>query len=320
MLALILVCGVTLDQWTKLWADSSLGTVEHPLPVQISDDEDGKQLRTVLISRYGLSEGDLAELVERGPSGLSQLFDAKRLVADATAFPRYAAQPRLAYYWVFHHGTLQMPPRRVPTASTALEHLESHGNATLAEYLEYALPYLSRSQFQELVPQWVFPVIHTPIPIETEVRSGDTYLLLHRNVSVIDGLMRLTYAENPGAAWGVLGEQSADFRRLFFFSVSIIAFFVLSYLFFRAPKEQFLSAMGFAWILAGAIGNFIDRVRFEYVIDFIDMYTGDLHWPTYNVADVEISIGVILLLVEAVRLGKDSYLVGVQRNTEHEEF
>jgi signal peptidase II len=318
MLALILVVGVAADQWTKLWADKSLGTLEHPLVLQITDAEAGQELGSVLRARFALTDSDLDELSSLGPSGLSQLFDAKRLVSEARAFPVYAEEPRLAYYWVFHHETFDMPPRRVPNAATAMAHLSSHGNATLIEYLRYALPYLGESNFLEVVPKWVFPVIHTPIAVETQVRSGDTYLLMHRTVSVIDGLVQLRYAENPGAAWGLLSDQSADFRRMFFFCVSMIAFLVIGYLFFRAPAEQHLSAVGFAWILAGAIGNFIDRVRFEYVIDFIDMYTGDLHWPTYNVADVEISIGVILLIVEAFRLGQGSYLGGTGRATGRE--
>ena len=315
MLALTLIFGVTLDQWTKTWADSSLGTVEHPVPVRVTIAEAGQTLGNILQRRFALSDADLVELSERGPAGLSQLFEEKRLLADARAFPVYADKPRLAYYWVFHHGTYEMPPRRVPNAANALAHLDRFGHESLEDYLRHALPYLGDSKFANVVPEWVFPVIHTPIPIEAEVREGEMYLLLHRNVSLIDGFLQLRYTENPGAAWGLLSEQSADFRRGFFLSVSIIAFLVLGVLFFRAGPAQHISAVGFAWILAGAIGNFIDRVRFEYVIDFIDMYTGDLHWPTYNIADVEISIGVILLLVEAFRLGQDSYLGGTSRDT-----
>ena len=61
-------------------------------------------------------------------------------------------------------------------------------------------------------------------------------------------------------------------------------------------------------ILAGAIGNFIDRIRYGYVIDFIDMFLGSYHWPTYNVADIGISCGVVLLMLD-ITFNKDSPLV-----------
>jgi len=311
MLTIVVIFGVTIDQWTKSWADKSLGTVEHPVPLVIDSAEDGASIRDILVSRFGLSDGELATIEDRGPAGISQLFAKKRLVPTAQAFPVYAEQPRLAYYWVFHHRSLSWPPRRVPSGENARKHLKSHGTATLGGYLRFALPYLRESHMSDVLSQWVFPVIHTPVSLETEVRSGEVYLLMHRVVSVVNGFMQLRYAENPGAAWGLLSERPATFRRWFFIGISFLALFMLGYLFLRLRPEQHLSAQGFAWILAGAIGNFIDRLRFEYVIDFIDTYTGDLHWPTYNLADVEISIGVALLILEAVRLGRRSYLMGV---------
>ena len=66
----------------------------------------------------------------------------------------------------------------------------------------------------------------------------------------------------------------------------------------RLPAHGWLVATAFAGILAGAAGNFIDRVRYGYVIDFIDWDLGFMHWPTFNVADIAISVGVVALLLD----------------------
>ena len=99
---------------------------------------------------------------------------------------------------------------------------------------------------------------------------------------------------------GLFAEQSSRFRIWFFSIVSIVAFAVIGALFFRLETGQRLSAWGFSLILSGAAGNFIDRVRFRHVIDYMDIYTGSLHWPTFNVADVAITVGGALILFEAI--------------------
>ena len=78
----------------------------------------------------------------------------------------------------------------------------------------------------------------------------------------------------------------------------IVAFVVIGSIVGRLPTEGWVVLSGFAGILAGAAGNFIDRLRYGYVIDFIDMDLGFMHWPTYNVADIAIALGVIALLLD----------------------
>ena len=72
----------------------------------------------------------------------------------------------------------------------------------------------------------------------------------------------------------------------------------------RLTDEHTLHLIAFGTMLSGAVGNFVDRMRFRYVIDFIDMYIGDSHWPTYNVADIAISIGFGLILLDLLFLTK----------------
>jgi signal peptidase II len=113
------------------------------------------------------------------------------------------------------------------------------------------------------------------------------------------------YAENDGAAWGLLARAPAGFRVPFFHIVSIAAIaFILS--FYRKLKEdQRLLQVALSLVLAGAVGNFVDRIIRGYVIDFVDWHWNDPdwlapnhHWPTFNIADTGISLGVALMLLE----------------------
>ncbi len=111
---------------------------------------------------------------------------------------------------------------------------------------------------------------------------------------------RMNYVENPGAAWGLFRGFSPGFRNLFFTLVSVGAVaFILHYYRRLSPGQRFL-LVALALVLAGAVGNFIDRVARRYVIDFVEWYwwnRPDLRWPTFNVADSLIVVGVAMLIL-----------------------
>jgi len=111
---------------------------------------------------------------------------------------------------------------------------------------------------------------------------------------------RMNYVENPGAAWGLFRGFSPGFRNLFFTLVSLGAVaFILHYYRKLADDQRFLQ-VALALVLAGAVGNFIDRLARHYVIDFVEWYwwnRPDLRWPTFNVADSLIVVGVIMLVL-----------------------
>ena len=113
-------------------------------------------------------------------------------------------------------------------------------------------------------------------------------------------LWRMNYVENPGAAWGLFRSFSGGFRNTFFTLVSIAAVaFILRY-YRKLREDQRYLQVALALVLAGAVGNFIDRVARGYVIDFIEWYWWnrlDLRWPTFNIADSLIVVGVALLVV-----------------------
>ncbi|HET6346897.1 MAG TPA: signal peptidase II [Myxococcota bacterium] len=118
-------------------------------------------------------------------------------------------------------------------------------------------------------------------------------------VSVLDDFWHFRYVENPGAAWGFLSGSASALRTPFFLLVSLFAMgFIITY-FRRTTPGQGLLRAGLALVFGGAIGNFLDRVRLGYVIDFIDWHWYDkATWPTFNVADAAITVGVLILLLE----------------------
>ena len=126
-------------------------------------------------------------------------------------------------------------------------------------------------------------------------------------VRVIDKFWHFRYVENPGAAWGFLAGSASWFRTPFFVIVAIAAMTFIVIYFRRTLPQQKLLRAALMLVFGGAIGNFIDRIRLGYVIDFIDWHWYDtaLRWPTFNVADAAISVGVVLLILDMILHPKD---------------
>ncbi len=125
-------------------------------------------------------------------------------------------------------------------------------------------------------------------------------LPLYGTVSVIPGFFNITHIHNPGGAFGFLAGHSAVWRYFVFLFISSLAIGLIIYYYHKTPKTHILLSCGFALILGGAVGNMIDRVRMGIVIDFLDFYIGNLHWPAFNVADSAISIGITVFIYHLV--------------------
>ncbi len=119
-------------------------------------------------------------------------------------------------------------------------------------------------------------------------------ILYGQKIPVIDGFLYLTYHHNPGAAWGIL-----DGRFAFFVVVTILALAMFIYLAkdIDYRRKKFYS-LGVTLLIAGTIGNFIDRILYRYVIDFIDVYIFSYDFPIFNVADMCLTVGVVLLGID----------------------
>lgn len=125
-------------------------------------------------------------------------------------------------------------------------------------------------------------------------------LPLYHSVTVISGFFDITHVQNPGGAFGFLSSQSPVVRNIIFIVVSSLATCLIFYFYKNTPKTHPLLSAAFALILGGAAGNLIDRVRFGKVVDFLDFYIGNLHWPAFNIADSAISIGMAILLFHMI--------------------
>ncbi len=125
----------------------------------------------------------------------------------------------------------------------------------------------------------------------------DASMYLHESIPIIPGYFNLTYIRNPGAAFGIMGTTSSGFRLVFFFLTSVLAMGLLVTIFLRLEPGDWWGQLTIASIFGGAIGNFIDRLQYGEVIDFLDFYINGYHWPAFNVADSAISVGVCSLLL-----------------------
>jgi len=124
-------------------------------------------------------------------------------------------------------------------------------------------------------------------------------LLSGKQAVVLLPFLALRKAYNYGAAFSFLGDASG-WQRWFFIILALVVIAVLIAWLNRLPAEDLRARVALVLILGGAAGNVIDRLVYGYVIDFIDVFYGSWHWPTFNIADSAISVGAALLLLDAL--------------------
>lgn len=114
-------------------------------------------------------------------------------------------------------------------------------------------------------------------------------------IVILPGLLRFELAHNRGGAWSLLADQPDSIRLPFFFAVSAAAAIFILSLYRKLEPHQKALKWALPLVLGGALGNLVDRVRYQHVIDFIDPYH---YWPTFNVADIWIVAGVALMAID----------------------
>ena len=124
-------------------------------------------------------------------------------------------------------------------------------------------------------------------------------------LTVIPGFFDLTYVRNPGGAFSFFATGPAEIRMAFFVGTTIVAIGLLLVFYRRLTDDAVLSAAALGTILAGAIGNLIDRLAYGEVVDFLDFYIASYAWPTFNVADSCIVVGVGILILEIFLFDED---------------
>lgn len=151
-------------------------------------------------------------------------------------------------------------------------------------------------------PKYLIMLALTPLILLADQLTKlyiDRTMQLYQSIPVIDGLFNITYLRNRGAAFSFLSD--ASWRLPFFILATVIAVIAILVAFHKLRAEQRFAAFSLTLILAGAVGNLIDRVRLGEVIDFLDVYWGRHHWPAFNVADSAICVGVACLALDMFR-------------------
>jgi len=117
----------------------------------------------------------------------------------------------------------------------------------------------------------------------------DKYMVYGQSVPLFNGFLQLTYVRNTGAAFSLFVGFSP-----YLIAVGVLAAIVVVFFHYRLPPKDFYLQMSLAFILGGSLGNLIDRVARSFVVDYIDI----LIWPVFNIADIMINLGVILIAIK----------------------
>ena len=125
---------------------------------------------------------------------------------------------------------------------------------------------------------------------------------LHEQLPLLPNF-NLMLAHNPGAAFSFLSDE-AGWQRWFFTAIALSVSAAIVIWMKRLPPNDRWMAIALALILGGAVGNVWDRITLGYVIDFLDFYVGQWHWPAFNVADSAITIGAVMLGIDAFFFAK----------------
>ena len=155
---------------------------------------------------------------------------------------------------------------------------------------------------------WKMSLLIVTIILSDQFSKGATQsnFKLGEVKEVIPNLFNLTYVRNSGVAFS-FGADFPDWARMILFKIlPIIACFYFLYLIWETRHKSFRQCLAFSLIFAGAVGNIIDRVTLDYVVDMFDFYQGTWHFATFNVADASISIAGAVLVLDWIIEFKDN--------------
>ena len=119
---------------------------------------------------------------------------------------------------------------------------------------------------------------------------------IHDTIKIVDDFFYITYVRNTGAAWSIFSDKTWLIIIISLIIIGIVVFYIYK----NKPKMK-LEKIGYALILGGAVGNFLDRIIYGYVVDFLDFYIFGYNYPIFNLADVFIVVGIFLLVIHTWR-------------------
>jgi signal peptidase II len=129
-------------------------------------------------------------------------------------------------------------------------------------------------------------------------------LALGDSRTIFSGWLDLTHVQNTGAAFGLLNDVDFPHKSLVMIGVAALALLAIAAYGTQLGFQDRLARAGLALILGGAFGNLIDRAIYGHVVDFVDVYWGDVHFWAFNVADAAISVGAVLVILDTLGLGR----------------
>jgi len=130
------------------------------------------------------------------------------------------------------------------------------------------------------------------------------YVPLHDSVTVIAGVLNITHVRNSGAAFGFLNAVEFPYKQAVVALAATAALIGIALYAARVSSHERLARVGLAMILAGAVGNLIDRLWLGSVVDFVDVVFGTWHFWAFNVADSAITLGVIAMMIDMIGMGR----------------
>lgn len=195
---------------------------------------------------------------------------------------------------------------RLAGAGRGYEHImevyvpEDASGETVFAFLEDELSANSEDELKLIASQYVRDYDGQKLKADDVLKGGDVLHITRRKTTVIPGYWEHEYARNPGAAFGFLAGSDSPYRLPFFIVVSVIALAVIVKILKDTKPHDYFTIVALSFIAGGAVGNFIDRVRFGWVTDFIVWRVGPTRWPTFNIADAFISVGVALMALAII--------------------
>ncbi len=286
-----------LDLGTKYWAATTLASGVHPIVLRHAD---GATVQAALQAK-GFSPTEISDAVHGGQIGRYvpvHGLDPKKIVQAAD----------LSLDLVALGGTGLLPPRRFRPLPQDMGQPLDGLLATAWRVSESDVPGILQNAWRA---DGRIEDAATPIA------ADDLLAVRDHTVRVTEGAS-LVYAENFGAAWSFLATSPPIVRLLLFVTISTVASVIMGWVLWRRKMGTVVSTWALAAIMGGAVGNLIDRIHYRAVVDFIFNYVifdetsfwgktfgPGLHgWPVYNVADIGITVGVILIALDSLRQPK----------------